>query len=43
MRLLSRRAHLAIAAVLDVALYARGAAVPGKAIAVRLDLTARAL
>jgi Rrf2 family protein len=43
MRLVSRRAHLAVAAVLDVALHARGTAVPGKAIAARLDLPARAL
>ena len=43
MRLISRRSHLAIAAVLDVALHARGTAVPGKAIAARLDLAARAL
>ncbi|BAR99071.1 RrF2 family transcriptional regulator [Blastochloris viridis] len=43
MRLLSRRSHLAVAAILDVALHARGAAVPGKAIAARLGLPARAL
>ena len=43
MRLLSRRAHLAVAAVLDVALHARGTAVPGKAVAARLGLPARAL